>query len=317
MRAPRAPASGVCGAGGTGGVRSDVAISRRGPLDARRAHGSGAQPRHAREAAAARTRDALRVRRDRTARRDAGAGADGSVHRPLVAPGGLRPGRAGRPAHAPEGGPGIADARHDPPGDGARHADAPSAHGARDPADVLDRQPVRPGDQGRRHRCARRDGARAHRGATAHARRAAAAARRALAGSRQRRAVRDRLPAAGGAGAAARRLGAERTGDVDDRRVLARPPARRGAVDRRPGHPVPRGVRPRRRHGHPGVVRADQAQGGRRTAPAGPARLSATRPAASCSTSPTRRCPTPTRRRRCGSCPSTTTRCSATRTAPA
>ena len=36
-------------------------------------------------------------------------------------------------------------------------------------------------------------------------------------------------------------------------------------------------------------------------------------PAGNCSTCPTRRSPTPTRRRRCGSCRSTTTRCSATR----
>src|SRR6185436_8391321 len=70
----------------------DVAISGDGVAATKRAHDPGAQPRHAREAAAARTGGAPRGRRDRTAGRDAGAGADGPVHRPLDAPDELRPG---------------------------------------------------------------------------------------------------------------------------------------------------------------------------------------------------------------------------------
>ena len=45
------------------------------------------------------------------------------------------------------------------------------------------------------------------------------------------------------AGAAARRLGADRAGDVDDRRGVARPPARRRAVARRRRAALPRRVR--------------------------------------------------------------------------
>ena len=137
MRAPRAPASGMWRRGG--GRRPTWQSLAMAPPSRRRAHGSGAQPRHAGETAAARTRVAPRRRRDRTARRDAGAGADRSVHRPLDPIGRLRPGGAGRPAHEPESGPGLVDARHDPPGHRARHAQAASADGTRDPSDVLDR----------------------------------------------------------------------------------------------------------------------------------------------------------------------------------
>ena len=175
-------------------------------------------------------------------------------------------------------------------------------------ADAHVQRPVRAPDRRDRPRRAAGRGPRAGRGAPAHPRRAARRARRPLARARRRGAgVRDHVHRPARAGHAARAVGPERTGDVDDDRVLARAPARSGCLARRARAALPRRVRARDRDGHPGVVRPDAAARGHRPPGAAAAARSARRTGASCSTCPTPRGPTPTRRRRRASCPSTTT----------
>ena len=105
------------------------------------------------------------------------------------------------------------------------------------------RESVRPSPRRRRHRRAVSHGPRAHRGTAAHARRAPSAARRAMARSRQRCALRHRVPIARDTGAATRGMGQGRTGHVDDRRVVARSAARSRPIHRGRGPAVPRRIR--------------------------------------------------------------------------
>ena len=107
--------------------------------------------------------------------------------------------------------------------------------------------------------------------------------------------------------AATRRVGHERPGGLDDDRDVAGPAPRRAGRHARDRPSLPRGLRPRDRCRHAGLVGRDPPAAGARRAPPAAAPRSATTRGASCSTCPTHRgriraCP-----RRHASCPSTTT----------
>ena len=146
------------------------------------------------------------------------------------------------------------------------------------------------------------------RGEAAERDRAARDLRGAVPGSRPG-CPRARLPDAARlrAGAPARALGPERTGEIDDGGVVARQAVRRRSIDRLGRAALPRGVRPGLGRRRDDVVPSDRDARGRRAATAsarhlpGRARPRALRPAGRPASLRRRRL------RRCASCPSTTT----------
>ena len=108
--------------------------------------------------------------------------------------------------------------------------------------------------------------------------------------------------------------GAHGPGHHDDRRGVARPAARGRSLDRRGRAALSGGVRPGLRRRRRGVVPPDRFPRGHRPAAPSPAGAPRTSGGGSCSICPMRPGPIPRRRRRRGSCPSTTTCCSPTRT---
>ena len=229
-----------------------------------------------------------------------------------------RPGRREPAAGGAGAGAHLADAPHRAPGDRGRRAGLAAAARGDDAAAGVGRA-ARAVARGRRGRAAggRRAAARRRRPARCRTSPARSPAGGPGAAARRRRPARLRRPR--GAGAAARAVAAAGPRGVHHVPVLAR----RGAAAavrrraRRPGAALPRGVRPGRLGRRPRVVRARRAA--RRRWPGCARRWSptATSAVASCWTCRTRPCRTPTCRRRRGSCPPSTTPCSATTTGPA
>ena len=190
----------------------------------------------------------------------------------VVAPRRVRPGRARAAARRPAGRTDRGHAGHAPSRHRRRRRRAPAARPARPRRRSWPDTPSSPRARGRRPRPRARLRPRVARRAP-HQPPGPCRDGRALPRARCRCPdLRVPVQAAPRPGAAARGVGADRTGHLQHPRVLARPPARREPVDRRARAAVPRRVRAghdRRRHD---VVAADgPARGARPARPPAPA----------------------------------------------